>query len=203
MQCPLGTRRDEALGVRDPGRVPPSATVPHGHAAAVSFTARRARRLRARLSEGRGTAGAHAPALIDRSACLQWSRSAPTAPPFPLRMPGSLPQGFSRALARAEKSLENAVKSCVNPPETRVSTHAAGIKAAAAYLVQRYEGGKRQPMPRTAPWYGRLASEGQRPAGDDHRMLRQPPINLNAIFGADLGEAFHSLATLANLVPAL
>jgi len=73
------------------------------------------------------------------------------------------------------------------------------VKPLPRYLVQRYEGWKATTYAENRAWYGRLASEGQRPRAMiigccDSR------INLNAIFGADLGEAFIH-RNVANLVP--
>jgi carbonic anhydrase len=73
------------------------------------------------------------------------------------------------------------------------------VKPLPSYLVQRYQGWKATTYAENRAWYERLASEGQRPRAMiigccDSR------INLNAIFGADLGEAFIH-RNVANLVP--
>jgi len=73
------------------------------------------------------------------------------------------------------------------------------VKPLPGYLVQRYQGWKATTHAENRAWYERLASEGQRPRAMiigccDSR------INLNAIFGADLGEAFIH-RNVANLVP--
>ncbi|MDJ1009198.1 MAG: carbonic anhydrase [Paracoccaceae bacterium] len=73
------------------------------------------------------------------------------------------------------------------------------VKPLPSYLVQRYQGWKATTYAENKAWYARLADEGQRPRAMiigccDSR------INLNAIFGADLGEAFIH-RNVANLVP--
>ncbi|MEM9779846.1 MAG: carbonic anhydrase, partial [Pseudomonadota bacterium] len=67
------------------------------------------------------------------------------------------------------------------------------------YLVQRYKGWMATDFAENSAWYGRLATEGQRPRAMvicccDSR------VNVTAIFGAETGDLFIH-RNIANLVP--
>lgn len=73
------------------------------------------------------------------------------------------------------------------------------VKPLPSFLVERYRGWKATTYAENQAWFSRLANEGQRP----RTMIIgccDSRINLNAIFAADIGEAFIH-RNVANLVP--